>query len=415
MTAEERGIICLLTIHGIGFQVAPDPDNPDPARRVFSGYADPLHERLSRRLGWPFLSDDPHRQAHRTRHGEAGAIYVQSHWPVDSYDVEDGLSRLGTWRTEQRVGDGAIDASGEHARLVEPGGRVAHVALVYAHPQNRPLQHLGSLADTTVRVLVSHLRYGSPLAIGRMLFRDTRALVGQRPIACPGPTSLQVRGGSPVEGPPGVWGVVRAIEEDISTYVARNDVREEVRGFVRQALLRLAARADVADIVVNAHSQGTTVAFDAVRSLPPLAACKVRRLVTSGSPLRKYADLFYWGTDVGSIARVEGWTNFWDPTDPVADPLGPATWEPGGERVPGDGSTLFHGFDPDSGRDLPYLVADHRVDNVANSCGGGIRAHNYWDNDDEVVGPLGETLTDVAAGPPPAPTQQTRSTSLLAP
>src|SRR5690348_14571259 len=104
MTAEASKLVCLLTIHGIGFQVAPDTTDPDPAKWTTYGYADGLHERLSRRLGSPFLGDDPHRTDQRTRPGEAGVVYVHSHWPVESYNVEDGLGRLGRWRTEQRVG-----------------------------------------------------------------------------------------------------------------------------------------------------------------------------------------------------------------------------------------------------------------------------------------------------------------------
>src|SRR5205085_85323 len=86
------------------------------------------------------------------------------------------------------------------------------------------------------------------------------------------------------------------------------------------ALLRLCFREDVTSIVVNAHSQGTILAYDVLRILPPIAAAKVQGFVTAGSPLRKYADLFYWGTDAGSLCHVP-WTNFWDDTDPVADPL----------------------------------------------------------------------------------------------
>ncbi|MCC6177703.1 MAG: hypothetical protein IT305_20570 [Chloroflexi bacterium] len=410
----ERGITCLVTIHGMGFQVAPDTDNPDPRRRILYGYADPLHERLHHHLG-SLLSDDPERAAHRTRPGEAGAIYVHSHWPVESYDVETGLARLGVWRTAQRDGEGAVVPPVDHPYLVDGNGQIAHIALVFAHDQNRPLQHLGSLADTTVRALLSHLRYGSPIDIGRMLVRDTRAIVNQTDVPCPGPADLRVRGRSDQAGPPGVWGVLRAIEEDVSTYVVHNDIREEVRGFVREALLRLAGRADVASIVVNAHSQGTVVAFDAVRSLPPLAAAKVRILITSGSPLRKYLDLFYWGNDVGSIGRVDDWTNFWDPKDPVADPLGPKRWKPGDDEVRANGATLFQSFDPDTATGLPYQVEDREVHNLTHSCGGGVRAHNYWGNDRQVVGPIALLLRGVVGQPTPPVPAPTRTSSLLAP
>jgi hypothetical protein len=38
------------------------------------------------------------------------------------------------------------------------------------------------------------------------------------------------------------------------------------------------------------------------------------------------------------------------------------------------------------------------VTNVAHVAGGGLAAHNYWDNDDEFVKPLADTLQHVLSG-----------------
>ena len=41
------------------------------------------------------------------------------------------------------------------------------------------------------------------------------------------------------------------LEEDVCAYVCRNDSRTRIRDFVREALLRLLARRDVDQLVVN--------------------------------------------------------------------------------------------------------------------------------------------------------------------
>jgi hypothetical protein len=109
----------------------------------------------------------------------------------------------------------------------------------------------------------------------------------------------------------------------------------------------------------------------------------VRALITAGSPLRKYSDLLQWGDAAGNLRLITGgWTNFWDPLDPVADPLGPpATWKRG-ETIPtGGGPGMFLVHDPNTGAETGMPVNDVQVDNVRDSTGGGLRAHNYWDND----------------------------------
>jgi len=219
--------------------------------------------------------------------------------------------------------------------------------------------------------------------------------------------SLQVRpritGTNPTSAaapqPSGPLAIIRQLDDDVTTYVARNDLRERVRGFVHEAILRLACRDDVSHLVVNAHSQGTVLAYDVLREMPPFAAAKVQHLVTAGSPLRKYVDLFYWGTDASGI-NTTPWSNFWDATDPVADPLEPPrSWRLGDPVPPSSGvSQLYTATDPDTGHTLPVPLRDTEVSNAAHGAGGGLPAHNYWDNDAEFVRPLADILRGVTAG-----------------
>jgi hypothetical protein len=395
------GLTCLVTIHGIGFQ---QPPNGQP------GYADDLHQRLSRRLGPSVLGDDPGRR--RSRPGEAGPIYVQSSWPPWTNQTEPGLKRLGFWdRAQPRT----IDVTGAPLRQGEEA--IAHIALVYSGLESRgPMA--GSAVEASARAALSLGHYASLAGITRMLFLDTRAALShRRPDGADG-SNLQVRTDAvreehmlpgvfrPAQGgghaPSGLLATVRQLEDDVAAYVCRNDLRVRVRAFVRDALLRLAYREDVAQIVVHGHSQGTVVAFDVLRELPHSAAPTIRFFVTAGSPLRKYVDCFTWGTDVGTLSAP--WMNFWDPRDPVADPLGPpAGWHPGTPvPEPTVKPGLFIATDPNTGKPSYVPLQDRKVDNVANSGGGGLQAHNYWDNDAEVIQPLAEILGEVARGAPAA-------------
>ena len=67
----------------------------------------------------------------------------------------------------------------------------------------------------------------------------------------------------------GLLGTVMALEDDVVAYVCRNDLREGIRGFIREAVRRLLAREDVLGVVVNAHSQGTVASFDVLQQSPP--------------------------------------------------------------------------------------------------------------------------------------------------
>jgi hypothetical protein len=399
--------ICLVTIHGVGFEQAPE--------RGIPGYADLLHQHLAARLDASLLGDDPRRQ--RKEHGEHGPVYVQSTW---SHATEKGLVRLGAWGPNPRQ-----VKHGKRQELTDDGQPIAHVALVYSdlEDQGPRLTSLAELAADAAGALVSG-RYVSVVDAVRMALVDVRAMGPAT--AGEAPSSLRVRQEAlrPAKRPAGrapqasvapeqklpsggLWTTILQLDHDVGAYVHRNVLRERVRGFVREALLRLIFRDDVAGVVVNAHSQGTVVAFDVLHDLPPFAATRVLGFVTSGSPLRKYVDVFHWGNEIGSIhdmpatdfGELHGipWINFWDEHDPVADPLTPPQqWRPGDPTSQNDkaskGTTLFEWVNPNTGNVGQVRVADQRVDNLRNSVGGGLQAHNYWDNEGEVVEPLAKLL-----------------------
>src|SRR5206468_3140344 len=207
-------------------------------------------------------------------------------------------NRLGTWdQARTRI----VNCS--EVPLAD-GGRLAHVALIYSNLADLD-PHLWAALETTAKGLIGFGHYTSVANLVRTAFVDLEAIFKhsayERRAATP---SLQVRRDlAPGQDPGGLVAVLERLQRDIATYICRNDLRERARGFVREALLRLCARDDVAGLVVNAHSQGTTVAYDVLRALPPSAARKVRHLVTAGSPLRKYSQLCYWGRRWGTSAR----------------------------------------------------------------------------------------------------------------
>jgi hypothetical protein len=212
------------------------------------------------------------------------------------------------------------------------------------------------------------------------------------------------------QNPTGGLGMLQALEDDIATYIARNELRERVRGFVEDALLKLLDRDDdVSAIVVNGHSQGTVLCWDVLCRLPFTAwttnrdprAGRIPQFVTAGSPIRKYVDMFAWGEQVGELAPVlrsgaMAWSNFCDPRDPVADPLNPpATWRPGqpwDEPTEPDGGLLI-ARDNEDGSLHHVPITDRSVSNVEHSAGGGLQAHDYWNNTTEFVRPLADLLS----------------------
>lgn len=382
--------VCLVTVHGIGFQHAPLTDGTP-------GYADPLHDHLKSVLG-DLLGDDPNRR-------DGGPVYVQSNWPPGSLSTEPALARLGTWDPANR--DRIQDPK---PPLIGGSGSIAHVALVYSHLEDVRFL-LGSAAESLARVTFSHGGYSSIGSAVKTGVQDVWAILthhsDQSAITTP---SLRIRrlSDAPAErddalpaAPAAVPGsgapsVIGRLDDDVAAYVARNDLRERVRSFIREAMLRLCCRDDVPLVVVNAHSQGTVVCYDVLRQLPLSAAAKLTWLATSGSPLRKFADFFQWGADASCLAQTR-WTNFYDQRDPVADPLQPGPgWRLGDALPPQDGTTsMFYAVDAGMGSRLPVAITDVPVDNMQFSKGGGLQAHNYWDNEKEVVGALAAGLRSI--------------------
>lgn len=385
--------ICVVTIHGIGFQQAPQPGVP--------GYADQLHDNLRATLPTGVLGDDPRRP-------EGGPVYVASCWPRESGATEPGLARVGRWAgtPAQVVVDGAP--------LVADGAVLSHVALVYSQLEEVGADPL-ALTELNVMAATGAGSYGTVRGLLQLVFGDIGALLAHHAVGGdepgvavrPSPEQsdsavhpsilarlrehLHPSAGNDVQAA-GLAGVIRTLSDDVAAYACRNDLRERVRRFVRDVLTRLACREDVAGIVINAHSNGVVMGWDFLASLPVVCRDKVLAFVTSGSPLRKYVDLLAWGNEMGIPGALAGeWVNLWDPHDPVADPLGPPKQWRRGQRIPGGPSGLCVVRDPLSGAMAPLPVRDIQVDNVTNSRGGGLRAHNYWDNR-EYLEPVAEIL-----------------------
>jgi hypothetical protein len=424
--------VCLVTIHGIGFQQAPDDANG------IAGYADALHEALRSELG-DLLSDDPNRSTPAHVPGQRGVIYVHSSWPPDEAEpaqrsVEKGLERLAS-RADPR--SAAVDTTGKP--LFDGSGRIAHVALVYT-----PAEEAGpdpvAILETATLGLFSIKHYSSLLNEVKLLGTDVKTILHEPhvygpPAAGNVPRSdavhrdgiarrvlEHVHGGSPPPAPTGPFEVLRTVEDDVAGYVARNFLRERVQDFVREALIRLCQRGDVMRIVINSHSQGTVLAFDTLRTLPYEVIDKVAVFFTLGSPLRKYAEVLSWGRDAGRLSAlppwaygerfdwgraqpvtsIPAWTNLWDQRDPVADPLAPAPpWRRGMSLDPAPPAGLFVDVDFQTGIESNHPLEDILVDNVNHVSGGGLRAHDYWDNTAEVVPRIADRLRQLA--PPSRP------------
>lgn len=71
--------VCVVTVHGIGFQQPPEDGRP--------GHADALHEHLRKVLG-SRLGDDPDRDT-------GGPVYVRSEWDGSSADGWRGSTKDG--------------------------------------------------------------------------------------------------------------------------------------------------------------------------------------------------------------------------------------------------------------------------------------------------------------------------------
>ncbi len=427
-TSDNAGITCIVTIHGVGFEQPPDKD--------VAGYADDLHTHLHEHLG-DLLSDDPNKQDYQ--HSQSAPIYVQSSYPPSSSQPrsrEEGMKRLGTWRDGNLS---EIDPTG--ADLVCKGAFIAHVALVYSDLEGNDVQVVPSVI-TLLMALSSLLRgnYDSIFHLFKMLWVDLHpskkpsgkknqhgAMPGQSghqekklPVADQNDgqgtklhvPSLSVRQDGKVQtvlsrrrslfrrqpaAPDDLKTVFLQLQNDVAMYICSNEMREQIRSFVLDALWRLASRKDVSSIVINAHSNGTVVAFDALCSLPPPAASKIKALVTAGSPLRKYTTLFNWGQHINTVPSIPLWKNFWDKQDPVADRLEPCfAWLRHTDPKPDQLTRLYWAHHPETGEKKPLPVEDMEVDNV--SCiphSEGLVAHNYWDNKEEFIPHVVEIVRNV--------------------
>jgi hypothetical protein len=350
--------ICMLTVHGIGFQQPPQPG--------IRGYADGLHQNLTEVLG-DKLGNDPNRQPETE-----GPVYVMSAKPT-TRDTEWGLSRLGTWR------GGALDIT--ETPLAESDRPIAHVALIYTSLEDvRPLLGNGTGTVSEAGLLLG--QYASVAGAMRLVCGDTWAAIHENGGLAGEPTSLRPRTDLV---PAHRFSILRFLHPDLAA---------NQPGGCMLAIRRLVARPDVLDVVVNAHSQGTVASYDVLQQSPLPVTSRVNALVTAGSPLRKYADLFSWGSDVGATASVGRWLNFWDAKDPVADPLDqPPSWHFGNDVVPRPTRDLglFWAL-RDAGCQEPVPITDHKVDNIVNSSGGGLQAHNYWGNKTQFIPELAATL-----------------------
>jgi hypothetical protein len=415
--SDNTKITCIVTIHGIGFQ---QPPGLGTDGKLVAGYADNLHKHLSDELnkdGVELLSDDPDRRSHQM--GDSVPIYVESVWPPESRDREAGLRRLGTWVDDPRTGLAVSHERREEPKqkLVKEKARLAHVALVYSRLEGEG-PRLGATIITLARTIANLRRYGHAGTLVKTLYLDLIqpllkrlwAKVSGHPLYDPSVAvpSLRVREdnqknatgkGSAPRHPSGFMAILRQLENDVAAYICDNGSRQRVRSFVLDALLRLASRDDVAGIILNTHSNGTLIGLDVVQELPPLAAKKIRAIITAGSPIRKYVDLFTWGEYLALEPKItpwlEQWWNFYDERDIVADQLRPwAGWKRGMEPTEKQLNGIYQAASP-GGEIIPVLIKDIQVNNVKNSPVGGIPAHNYWDNTEEFIPQVAELVRNV--------------------
>lgn len=400
------GITCIVTIHGVGFQQPPLEGVP--------GYADDLHTHLCSILnqdGNVLLSDDPCHQKYQS--DQSVPIYVQSVWPPKTACRENGIKRLGRWADNPR----ATVSHDDSQALVKGNARIAHVALVYSGLEGQSREEAAAFAAGAAALLFAR-RYGNFRDLFREIFQDTQPfwrsleknllehLRHEDPVV-EARTSLRIRQD---EGYPHQNGstaqsghsesLLRELENDVATYVFHNERRQRIRSFIQDALMRLACRDDVSGIVLNTHSNGTVIGLDVVQELPPFATGKIRAIITAGSPIRKYVDLFSWGQNLAVMPKIERWWNFWDEKDFVADPLYPyAGWKRGTNPIleieqltPEQLVGIYQSLDPMTGKITPTLIFDKLVHNIPKSPSGALQAHNYWDNIEDFIQPVAELL-----------------------
>ena len=67
---------------------------------------------------------------------------------------------------------------------------------------------------------------------------------------------------------------------------------------------------------------------------------------------------------------------------------------PARDRAGSADDALLVAVDPLDGAQRHFAVDDRPVDDVTNSSGGGLQAHDYWNNETEFVGGLVDLLED---------------------
>ncbi len=301
------GITCIVTIHGVGFQQPPSEGVP--------GYADDLHTHLCSILnqdGNVLLSDDPCHQKYQS--DQSVPIYVQSAWPPKTACRENGIKRLGTWIGNYRA---VVRHDGTQA-LVNGDARIAHVALVYSGLEGQSGEKAAAFAAGAAALLFVD-RYSNLKGLFDEMFQDAQPLLhslGENLLDhLPWRTSLHIRqdegyphpngsnNGSGAQPDPSE-SLLAELKNDVAAYVFHNERRQRVRSFIQDALMRLACRDDVSGIILNTHSNGTVIGLDVVQELPPFATEKIRAIITAGSPIRKYVDLFSWGQNLAVMPKI---------------------------------------------------------------------------------------------------------------
>lgn len=97
--------------------------------------------------------------------------------------------------------------------------------------------------------------------------------------------------------------------------------QREVQKRLREKLLEAKSQFD--QTILLSHSLGTVISFDVMRA--GAQDFNVGTYITTGSPLLKCVVLGARTPDVGQITlqNVPKWVNYFDTTDPVADPISP--------------------------------------------------------------------------------------------
>src|SRR5262249_50249788 len=183
-------------------------------------------------------------------------------------------------------------------KLADGDQPLAHVALVYANLEDKT-SAFGPLGLITEMALFRLGNYSSFPRLVRSLFLDvllllkpgkaqpTASLQPRRVVRLPPPTAADQPAIDIVPERTGIWATITQLENDVAAYVTRDLLRQRVRSFVTEALLRLAYRPDVDGIIVKSHSQGTVVAFDALRDFPVVAKDRIKALGTAGVTLTR--------------------------------------------------------------------------------------------------------------------------------